>query len=106
MLNKAFAECQNQKEVNIPQPCRGIRLGARVKLVQIPHEFVFIIEVVKLSAAELDNVNEVECVVEGGNGGDFWILWSAQAIPAKVIGRAIEEQGSRWESFLVDVFVR
>lgn len=106
MLNKSFAECQDQKEVNIPQPHRGIRLGTRVKLVQIPHEFVFIIEVVKLPAAELDNIDEVECMVEGGDGGDFWILWSTQAIPAKVISRAIEEQGSRWKSFLVDVFVR
>jgi hypothetical protein len=96
MLNEAFAECQNQKEVNVPQPCRGIRLGARVKLVQIPHEIGFIIEVVKLPAAKLDNVDEVECVVEGGDGGDFWILWSAQAIPTKVIGRSIKEQGSCW----------
>lgn len=59
MLNKAFAECQDQKEVDIPQPCCRIWLRSRVELVQIPHKVIFIEEVVKLSAAELDNINEV-----------------------------------------------
>jgi hypothetical protein len=59
MLNEAFAECQDQKEVNIPQPGCRIRLRSRVELVQIPHKVIFIEEVVELSAAELNNVNEV-----------------------------------------------
>lgn len=106
MLNKAFAESQDQKEVDIPQPGCCVRLRSRVKLVQIPHEVIFIEEMVKLSAAELDNVDEIECVIEGGNGWNIWILWLTQAIPAKIVSRAIKKQGSGWESFLVDVFMR
>lgn len=59
MLDKAFAEGQDQKEVNIPQPCCCVRLRSRVELVQVAHKVIFIEEVVKLSAAELDNVDEV-----------------------------------------------
>lgn len=73
--------------------------------MQIPHKVIFIEEVVELSAAKLNNIDEVECVVEGGNGGNVWVLWPAQAIPAEVISGAIKEQGSCWESFLIDVFV-
>ena len=77
MLDKAFAKCQDKKEVYIPQPCSRIQLGSRVELVQIPHKVILIEEVVELPAAEFHDVDEVECVVIGRNGGDVWIPWPA-----------------------------
>lgn len=91
MLNEAFAEGQDQEEVNVPQPCCGIRLGSRVKLMQIAHKFVLIVEMIELSTAKLYNIDEVKSVVEGRNGRNVWILRPAQAIPAEVIGCTIEE---------------
>lgn len=90
MLNEAFAKGQDQKEVDIPQPCRSIRLGSRVKLVQIAHKVIFIEEMVELSAAKLDDIYQVECVVEGGDGRNLWIMRPAQAVPAEVIGCTIK----------------
>lgn len=54
---------------------------------------------------EFYGVDEVDCVVEGGEEGGVGAERGAGAVPAEIVGGAVEEERGSGNGAVVDVFV-
>lgn len=76
LLNKTLPECKNDQEVNIPQ-ARLIGTGLRwkgIKPMQVGHELLLVEHVEELIAVELDGIDQIYGMVNGGDNEALHVL--------------------------------
>lgn len=98
-LDEALTESQNYEEVDVPEAILlcPVSRGLAVKRLHVEHELFLLKEMKHLPAVKLNGVDEEDGVVMARYESIVQHLRRSGAVPAEVVGEAVEEEAICWE---------